>query len=127
MKVVMYAPAGRMTALATRYEVRTQVASSWLAPRPPAMCGRATLAIEVSSTSMKVARVTVIATIQGLTRGRHGRSITGAARLKPEADASSICIVAVAIHQLRFYRLGGRFTEFAWVSNKVRGVGAVLQ
>src|SRR3984893_2854844 len=112
MKVVMYAPAGRMTALATRYEVSTQVASSWLAPRPPAMCGRATLAMEVSSTSMKVARVTVMATTQGLTRGRHGRSITGAVGREPGAGASSICRVAVAIHPLRFYRLWARFREF---------------
>ena len=66
----MYAPAGRITALATRYAVSTQVASSWVAPRPPAMCGSATLAMEESSTSMNVASVTVMATIHGLTRGR---------------------------------------------------------
>ena len=34
------------------------------------MCGRATLAMEVSSTSMNVASVTVIAMIQGLIAGR---------------------------------------------------------
>ena len=33
------------------------------------MCGRATLAMEVSSTSMKVASVTVRATAHGLWRG----------------------------------------------------------
>jgi hypothetical protein len=38
------------------------------------MCGKATLAMEESSTSMKVARVTVMATIHGLMRGRHGCS-----------------------------------------------------
>ena len=48
----------------------TQVDSSELAPREPAMCGRATLAMEVSRTSMKVARVTVSAMSQGLWRGR---------------------------------------------------------
>ena len=74
MNVVMYAPAGRIMALATRYAVNTQVASSCVAPRPPAMCGRATLAMEESSTSMNVARVTVMATIHGLIRGRHGFS-----------------------------------------------------
>ena len=36
------------------------------APREPAMWGRATLAMEVSRTSMKVARVTVMAMAQGL-------------------------------------------------------------
>jgi len=34
------------------------------------MCGRATLAMEVSSTSMKVASVTVMAMIHGFTAGR---------------------------------------------------------
>ena len=44
---------------------------AWLRPTasPPAMYGRATLAIEVSSTSMNVASVTVKATIQWLTGG----------------------------------------------------------
>lgn len=35
------------------------------------MWGMATLAMEVSSASMKVARVTVMAMAQGLARGRH--------------------------------------------------------
>src|SRR5579863_4407037 len=35
------------------------------------MCGMATLAMEVSRASMKVARVTVMAMTQGLARGRH--------------------------------------------------------
>jgi hypothetical protein len=35
------------------------------------MCGNETLATEVSSTSMKVAIVTTIATVHGLYRGRH--------------------------------------------------------
>ncbi len=55
----------------------TQVPSSVLAPRLPAMWGRATLAMEVSSTSMKAARATVMAMSQGLTRGFHG--VSGAA------------------------------------------------
>jgi hypothetical protein len=40
-----------------------------LAPSEPAMWGSATLAIEVSSTSIKAARATVIAISQGFTRG----------------------------------------------------------
>lgn len=49
----------------------TQVASSVLAESDPPMWGMATLAMEVSSASMKVARVTVMAMAQGLARGRH--------------------------------------------------------
>ena len=41
-----------------------------LAPRLPAMCGSATLAMEVSSTSMNVASVTASAITHGLTAGR---------------------------------------------------------
>ena len=48
----------------------TQVDSSELAPKQPAMCGSATLAMEVSNTSMKVANVTVRAISHGLWRGR---------------------------------------------------------
>ena len=44
--------------------------SSMPAERLPAMCGRATLAMLVSSTSMKVASMTVNAMNQGLTAGR---------------------------------------------------------
>ena len=58
---------GRMIALATRYDVSTQVDSSIVAERLPAMCGSDTLTTVVSSTSMKVANITAIATIQGLT------------------------------------------------------------
>ena len=50
------------------------MASSWLAPSEPAMWGRATLAMEVSSTSMKVARVTTSAMAQGLYLGFHSAS-----------------------------------------------------
>src|SRR6185437_12723713 len=71
MNVVMYAPAGRMIAFATRYAVITHVASFCVEPSPPAMCGSDTFAMELSSTSMNVANVTVIATIHGFTRGFH--------------------------------------------------------
>ena len=47
-------------------EVSTQVASSTVAERLPAMCGRATLATLVSSTSMNVASIPVMAMIHGL-------------------------------------------------------------
>ncbi len=42
-----------------------------LAESEPPMWGMATLAMEVSSASMKVAMVTVMAMTQGLARGRH--------------------------------------------------------
>src|SRR4051794_24019846 len=67
-----HAPIGKMMAFETRYDVRTQVASSVVAERLPAMCGRATFATLVSSTSMKVASMTVAAITQGLTSGRAG-------------------------------------------------------
>ena len=51
--------------------MRTQVASSGLAESEPPMWGMATLAMEVSSASMNVASVTVMAMAQGLARGRH--------------------------------------------------------
>src|ERR1700689_2908201 len=60
-------PMGRMMALATRYEVSTQVDSSTLAERLPAMCGKETLATLVSSTSMNVASITTTAMTQGFT------------------------------------------------------------
>src|ERR1043166_8232044 len=60
---------GRMIALATRYDVSAQVASSVVADRLLAMCGSETLTTVVSSTSMNVANMTAIATIHGLTRG----------------------------------------------------------
>src|SRR6187399_273493 len=58
---------GRMIALATRYEVSTQVASSVVADIVLPMCGSDTFTTVVSSTSMKVANITATATIQGLT------------------------------------------------------------
>src|SRR5205823_3638811 len=58
---------GRTIAFATRYDVRTHVDSSIVAERLPAMWGSDTLTAVVSSTSMTVANMTAIATIQGLT------------------------------------------------------------
>ena len=46
--------------------MRTQVASSMLAERLPAMCCRDTLTTVVSSTSMKVPNITAMAMIHGL-------------------------------------------------------------
>src|SRR5208283_5561952 len=60
-------PIGRMMALATRYEVSIHVDSSMLAERLPAIWGNDTLATLVSSTSMNVASMTVMAITQGLT------------------------------------------------------------
>jgi hypothetical protein len=57
---------GSTIAFDTRYEVRTQVLSSCVTERLPAMCGRETLAMLVSSTSLNVASVTVSATTHGL-------------------------------------------------------------
>jgi len=51
--------------------VSTHVDSSVEAERVPAMCGKATLATEESSTTMKVASITEAATIHGFTEGFH--------------------------------------------------------
>ncbi len=61
---------GSTMAFETRYDVSTQVLSSLLAPRLPAMCGNATLAMLVSSTSMNAARETTMAISHGLWLGR---------------------------------------------------------
>src|SRR5271170_2613427 len=63
---------GSTMALEIRYDVRTQVLSSTVAERLPAMCGSETLAMLVSSTSMNVASITVAAISQGLTLGVQG-------------------------------------------------------
>src|SRR5512133_3333086 len=73
-------PIGTMIAFETRQEDSTHVASSTLAERLPAMCGSATLATEVSSTSMNVASITVSAMIHGLMAGRVGE-LLGVERL----------------------------------------------
>src|ERR1039457_912139 len=87
-----HAPMGRMMALATRYEVSTQVASSGVADRLPAMCGSATLATLVSSTSMKVASITVMAMIHGLMTGRNGMTaLFGVQRLHLPDAVRQVC------------------------------------
>src|SRR3954469_17411889 len=58
---------GRMIAFATRYEVSTQVDSSTVADKLPAMCGSDTLTTVVSNTSRKVPSITDTAMIHGLT------------------------------------------------------------
>src|SRR6202049_2372560 len=63
---------GSTMAFETKYDVSTQVLSSLLAPTFPAMCGNATLAMLVSSTSMNAARATTTAMSQGVCFGRHG-------------------------------------------------------
>src|ERR1700749_4909127 len=65
---------GKTMALDTRYEVSTHVLSSLLAPRLPAMCGSATFAMLVSSTSMNAASDTTNAISQGLALGVHSDS-----------------------------------------------------
>ena len=62
----------------TRYDVSTQVLSSLLAPRSPAICGNATLAMLVSSTSMNAAMATTTAISQGLNFGSQGCGRGGA-------------------------------------------------
>src|SRR5246127_1156703 len=77
---------GRTMAFETRYEVNTQVLSSLLAPRFPAMYGRATLAMLGSRTSMNAAMATTTAITQGLYFGFHG-SVAGAASVGVSASA----------------------------------------
>src|SRR5580692_8955868 len=80
---------GRTIAFETRYDVSTHVLSSCPAERLPAMCGRATLAMEVSSTSMKVASVTVTAMIQGFTAGRQASALALSSVVEPALIAQS--------------------------------------
>src|ERR1019366_69205 len=96
---------GRMMALATRYEVSTQVASSTLAERLPAMCGRETLTTVVSSTSMKVANMTAVETIHGLTRG-YGSTADGIRSLV--SMMPQICRTAPASGIVTEWRIGVR-------------------
>src|SRR5208337_1503833 len=51
--------------LATKYEVRAQVASLGVAERLPAICVKETLTTVVSSTSMKVASITAMVMSHG--------------------------------------------------------------
>ncbi len=58
--------------------MRTHVASSVVAERLPAMCGRDTFATAVSRTSMKVASITDAAISHGLKRGTHSSALGSA-------------------------------------------------
>jgi hypothetical protein len=60
---------GKTIAFETKYDVRTQVLSSTLAERLPAIWGSDTLATLVSKTSMNVASMTVAAMSQGFISG----------------------------------------------------------
>ena len=74
----------------------TQVASEGVAERLPAMCGRATLATEVSRTSMKVPSITETATSQALYRGCHSpASRAGPAPPLPIAGRWSSCALSL--------------------------------
>src|ERR1041385_930753 len=57
---------GRTIALATKYDVSAQVASSGVADKFPAMCGKDTFTTVVSKTSMNVATITAMTMIHGL-------------------------------------------------------------
>src|SRR5437870_11148047 len=80
--VASHPVSGRMMALATRYDVSAQVDSSMVADRLPAMCGSETFTTVVSSTSMNVANMTAIATIQGLTCRGSGLILGNGFRLR---------------------------------------------
>ena len=84
-----------MMALATRYDVSAQVASSVVAAMLLAMCGSDTLTTVVSSTSMKVANMTATATIHGLTGVAHarlsGRPPTGVHGRRTDMPGRSRC------------------------------------
>src|ERR1700733_4897744 len=67
---------GSTIAFETRSEESTHGLSSLLAPRFPAICGSATFAILVSSTSIKAASDTTNAISQGFTLGFHAASLT---------------------------------------------------
>ena len=66
------------------------------ADRLPAICGRATLAMEESSTTMKVDSITESATIHGFTEGRQSTLAGLGARETPRLCAG---LVAVLIRQ----------------------------
>src|ERR1700739_1669092 len=74
---------GSTTAFETRYDVNTQVLSSLLAPRSPARCGSATVAMLVSSTSINAAIATTTAIAHGLYFGFQTSGSGMANREKP--------------------------------------------
>jgi hypothetical protein len=90
-------PMGNTTAFATRYVVSTHVLSSRLAPKPPAMYGSATLAMEVSSTSMKAAIATVAAMTHGFVFGFH--AVMGTAAAAAAMSLLCSCRMGLALAQ----------------------------
>src|SRR5271166_4324183 len=98
MRLATHPLMGSTMALATRYEVSTQVLSSMLTERSPAMCGKETLAMLVSSTSMNVAMVTTRAMAQGFLPPVHpvwkyegGAALASAALIGPGLRARPTC------------------------------------
>src|SRR5260370_25054161 len=74
-RLASYPASGNTIAFETRYDVKTQVASSGVTERSPAICGSDTLTTVVSSTSMKVPSITAMAMIQGLIAGLESAAI----------------------------------------------------
>src|SRR5579859_172353 len=68
-KLASHPVMGRMIALATRYDVNAHVASAGVEESDPAMCGSETFTTVVSSTSINVLVITVMAMIHGLISG----------------------------------------------------------
>src|SRR5690242_15828207 len=86
---------GNMMAFETKYEVRTHVLSSLLAPIFPAMCGRATLAMLVSRTSINAPNDTTKAISHGFTLGFHVDPTSGGGRFESTCllSARSVAIL----------------------------------
>src|SRR5512135_72415 len=89
---------GNTMALDTRYEVSTQVLSSLLAPRLPAMYGRATLAMLVSSTSMNAANETALPINQGLNFGCHAWSRLASSATAPGSNGVAVLSIACILN-----------------------------
>src|SRR5579883_564752 len=67
----------------------------------PAMCGSATAAMEVSSTSMNVGSMTEMAMSQGLTEGRHSAIQTTTIR---KSDLTGVIVRGVRVFRDDFSR-----------------------
>ena len=93
------------------YEIGSENPSAFvkLAPRLPAICGRATLAMLVSRTSMKAARATVAAMSHGLVRGRHAACAASSA-VAESATAGFVAKPSLSFHQ-RFWAGATRRTS----------------
>src|ERR1700761_4460624 len=99
-----------MTALGTNYVLRIQVTSHKQRPRPPAMYGRETLAMEVSRSSINVASVTVSAIIHGLMgflAGTAVASLTGTAWSRTLESATATLSLNYSL-RTKYLRLTGR-------------------